>query len=221
MDEDVGVVELDDHLLGVGDEVGREIATVELHAFHDIKLEFEALGLFHGDHAFLADLFHGLGDLLANFTVAIGGDDANLGDFGRAGNRLRTALQVLDHLGHGQIDAALQIHRVHAGGNAGHAFAHDGLSQNRGGGGAVTGLIVGLGGHFAQHLCAHVLELVLEFDFLGDGNAVLGDAGGAEALVDDNIATLGAECDLHGIGENVHTAQNALARVAAEFDVLG
>jgi hypothetical protein len=40
--------------------------------------------------------------------------------------------------------------------------------------------VVGLGGDFAQHLRAHVLELVFEFDFLGDGHAVLGDARSAE-----------------------------------------
>ena len=37
VDEDVGVLELGDHLLGVGDEIGREIAAVELHAFDDVE----------------------------------------------------------------------------------------------------------------------------------------------------------------------------------------
>ena len=43
VDEDVGVFELGHHLLGVGDEVGREIAAVELHAFDDVELGLEAL----------------------------------------------------------------------------------------------------------------------------------------------------------------------------------
>jgi hypothetical protein len=55
------------HLFRVGDEVGRQIATVELHAFDDIEFEFEALGFFDGDHAFLADLFHRFGDLVTDF----------------------------------------------------------------------------------------------------------------------------------------------------------
>jgi hypothetical protein len=98
----------------------------------------------------------------------------------------------------------------------GHAFANDRLGEHGGGGGAVTGLVVGLAGDFAQHLRAHVLELVLEFDFLGDGNAVLGDARRAEALVDHHVAALGAQRDLHGIGEDIDTGENAFARVAAE-----
>ena len=74
MDEDVGLLELDDHLLGVGDEVGREIAAVELHALDDVELGVEALGLLDRDHAFIADLLHRLGDHLADGAVAIGRD---------------------------------------------------------------------------------------------------------------------------------------------------
>src|SRR5690606_34346774 len=193
----------------------------ELHAFDDVELELETLRLFDGDHAFLADFLHRLGDLLADFAVAVGGDDADLGDLGRTGNVLGTALQVLDDLGHGQIDAALQVHRVDAGGDRSHALANDRLGEHGRGGGAVTGEVVGLRGHFAQHLRAHVLELVLELDFLGDGDAVLGDAGSAEALVDDDVAALGAERHLHRVGERVDALEDALTRIAREFHVLG
>ena len=81
--------------------------------------------------------------------------------------------QVLDHRGDREIDAALQVHRVHAGGNRLGALAHDRLGQNGGRRGAVTGRVAGLRGHFAHHLGAHVLELVGELDLLGDGHAVL------------------------------------------------
>src|SRR3546814_6779795 len=89
--------------------------------------KLEALGLLDRDHAFLADLFHRLGDLFADDGVAIGRDDADLGDLVRTGDGLGTRLQVLDDLGDGQIDAALQVHRVHAGGNRLHAFADNRL----------------------------------------------------------------------------------------------
>ena len=77
--------------------------------------------------------------------------------------------------GHGLVDAALQGHRVRAGGDGLHAFAEDRLGENGGGGGAVAGDVAGLAGDFRHHLRAHVLERVLQFDFLGDGDAVLGD----------------------------------------------
>src|SRR3712207_9556841 len=68
------------YLLGVGDEVRREVAAVELHAFHDIELGLGGLGLLDGDHALVADLLHGMGDHLADVLVAIGRDRADLGD---------------------------------------------------------------------------------------------------------------------------------------------
>src|ERR1700758_2841558 len=82
VDEDVGVLHLDAHLVGVGDEVGRNVAAVELHALDDVELGLEALGLFHRDDAFVADLFHGLRQVVADLLVAVGGDGADLGDLG-------------------------------------------------------------------------------------------------------------------------------------------
>src|SRR5690606_11391882 len=57
--------------------------------------------------------------------------------------------------------------------------------------------------------------------FLGDGDAVLGDARRAEALVEHDVAALRAERDLHRIGEGVDAAQHLVARLDGEFDFLG
>ncbi len=221
MDQDVGVAELDLHLLRIGDEVRREIATVELHALDHFELELEALGLLDRDHTFLADLLHRFCDLLADFAIAIGGDAADLGDLARSGDVLRGLLELLDHLADGEVDAALEVHRVHARGDRLHALADDRLGEHGRGRRAVAGDVVGLRGHFAHHLRAHVLEFVLELDLLGDGDAVLGDPRSAEALVDDDVAALGAQRHLDRIGEDVDAAHDALARLAAEFHVLG
>jgi hypothetical protein len=94
----------------------------------------------------------------------------------------------------------------------------DGLGQHCRRGGAVAGEIIGLGGDFAQHLRAHVLELVLKLDFLGDGDAVLGDARRAEGLVDDDVAALRTQRHLYCVSENVDAAQHLLARFAVKPD---
>ncbi len=219
--QDDRVLEFDGHLLGVGDEIGREVAAVELHALDDIGLGLEALVLLDGDDTLVADLLHRVGDLAADLGFAVGRDGADLRHFGAVVDRARGGLDLFDDLGHGHVDAALEVHRVHAGGDRLHAAPDDGGGEDGGGGGAVTGLVVGAVGHFLDHLRAHVLELVLELDLLGDGDAVLGDAGRAEALVDDDVAALGAERDLHRIGEDVDTLEHAIARIGIEFDVLG
>jgi len=221
IEQDQRILENRLHLVGVGDEVGRQIAAVELHAFDDIQFGVEALGFLDRDHAFIADLFHGLGDHVADLGVAIGGNAADLGDFLVGGHLLGARLDVFDDLEHGLVDAALQIHRVHAGGDGLGALDADGLSQDGGGGGAVAGLVVGLGGDFADQLSAQVFELVGQLDFLGDGDAVLGRARRAERLFEDDVAALGTQRHLDGVGEDIDAAQHAVARVTGELDFFG
>jgi hypothetical protein len=103
----VDVFEFGGHLFGVGDEIGAEIAAVELHALDDVDLGFERLVLLDGDDAFIADLLHRLRDHLADRGVAIGGDGADLRHFGGRGDRLGALFEIPDHGVDGNIDAAL------------------------------------------------------------------------------------------------------------------
>src|SRR5690606_24514547 len=81
-----GVFQLRRLLLGCADGGGRQVATVELPALSDVECVLQALAVFHRDHAFLADLVHGVGNDLADGLVGVGGDGADLGDlFARGG----------------------------------------------------------------------------------------------------------------------------------------
>ena len=131
------------------------------------------------------------------------------------------AFDVLDDGGRRQVDAALEIHRVHAGGDELQALLDDRGGQDRRGGRSVTGIVAGLRGDLAHHLRAHVLELVFEFDLLGDGDAVLGDARRAVGLVENDVAALGAERRLDGVVEDIDAAQHAVAGVGGEAYVFG
>src|SRR5258705_6164761 len=113
----VDVLEFGCHFLGVGDEIGRQVTTVEFHALDDVDLGFERLVLLDGDDAFIAAPLHRLRDHLADRGVAIGRDGADLGDFGRRGDRLGALLPALDHGMHRNPDAAPPVRQVHAGGN--------------------------------------------------------------------------------------------------------
>ena len=219
-DEDQGVLQLDLHLVGVGDEVGAQVAAVELHAFHHGQLGVPALGLFHGDDAVLAHLAHGVGDDAADLFVAVGGDGAHLGD-GVALHGLLDGVEAFHHRIHGQVDALLDLHGVGAAHHGLDAFLVDGPGQHGGGGGAVAGHVGGLGGHLAHQLGAHVLVLLLQLDLLGDGDAVLGHERGTELLLDQDVAPFGPEGDLHRVGELVHAAQDRLAGVFGIDDGLG
>ena len=220
MDEDVGVLEHRFHALGIGNEVWGQVTAVELHAFDYFELGFHRLRLFDGDDAVLADLLHCFRDDLADGLVVVRRDRSDLRDHlarnllrelvDCAGIALAFGVDRTANRGDSLLDAALQRHRVGAGSNGLYAFAINGLRQNGRGGGAVAGDVGGLGGDFAHHLCAHVLEWILQLDFLGYGDAVLGDERRTELLLDNNVAALGAEGDFHGIREDVYAAQDRL-----------
>jgi hypothetical protein len=60
----------------------------------------------------------------------------------------------------------------------------------------------------------------LQFDFLGNGDTVFGDARCAEGFVENDVTAFRAERDFHGVCERVDTAQHALAGVGPNFTSL-
>ncbi len=198
---------------------GREVATVELHALNDFQFAFQAGAVFDGDHAFLANLVHRISNDLADGLVGIRRNRADLGDFLGGGAGLGEFLQFSDDGYDGFVDTALQIHRVHAGGNKLHAFLHNRLCQHGGGGGAVAGDVRSLGSNFLHHLRAHVFKLVLELDFLRDRHAVLGDGGGAEAALEHHIAAFGAQGYFDRVGQDIYAGDNLVPGMLVKLDV--
>jgi hypothetical protein len=131
---------------------------------------------------------------------------ANLRNLALAGGGLGQLPQLLDNRLDRAVDAALELHRVGAGRDVLEAFTEDRLGQHGRRGGAVAGDVVGLGRHLLDQLRAQVLVRARQLDLLGDGDAVVGDRGGAELLVQDHVAALGAERDLDGVGQRVDAA---------------
>ena len=219
MDQDVGVIQFRQHLFRIGDEIRRQVAAIELHAFDDIQLGLQSLGFLDGNHAFIADGLHRTRDHIADFFLAIRRDRADLRDFLAGLDLLGPFPDFSGHGLHGHVDAALQVHRVHAGGNGLRTFANDRLGEHGCRCRAVTGDVIGLARDFAHHLGAHVFELVRKFDFLRDGHAVLGDAWRTERLVDHDIPAFGAERYLDGIRKNIDAAQHSVAGIRRKFHI--
>ena len=144
VEQDVRVVELGDHLFGVGHEIGANITTVELHALDHVELGFERFRLFDRDDSLVPDLLHRFGDHPADLAVVIGGYRSDLLDFVVCRNLLGAFFDILDDGIHSLVDTALQIHRVHPGGDRLGAFAHDRMSEHGRGRRAVAGQIARL-----------------------------------------------------------------------------
>lgn len=77
-EENEGFLELNALGLDVGDEVRRDIASVELHALGNLDRIFEKTALLDGDDTLLANFFHGSGNELPNLHITIGGDGGDL-----------------------------------------------------------------------------------------------------------------------------------------------
>ena len=219
-EEQVRVLEDRLHALGVGDEVRRDVALVEAHALDQVHLHAEGLGLLDGDDAVLAHLVDGLGDHLADLDVG-GGDGRHLGDLGLGLGLFGLALERLDRSFDGGLDATLQRHRVGPGRHVAQALVDHGPGQDRGGGGAVAGDVVGLLGDFLHQLGADLLPRVLEVDLLGDGDTVVGDRRCSPLLLEYDVAALRAEGDAYGVGELVHAVLEGPAGLLVEGDQLG
>src|SRR5262249_18502186 len=78
IDQEIGVLHLGPHLLGVGNEVRRDVAAIELHALDHVELGLKRLGLLDGDDALIADLLHGLGEKATNLRITVGRDSTYL-----------------------------------------------------------------------------------------------------------------------------------------------
>ena len=220
MDQHQALLQLNGHLVGVGDEVGRQEAAVELHAFDHIHVGFQRLAFFHGDDAVFADLFHGIGHDLADFRVVVGGDGGDRFNVLAALDLHGAGVDVLDRFRHGLLDAAHQGVGIGAGDHMAQAFLEDGFGQHGGGGGAVAGLVAGLAGGFLHELGAHVFGLVAQFNFFGDRDAVLGDGRAAPGLVEHGVAAAGAEGGFDGGGEFFNAGKQFGAGVAFEGEFL-
>mmetsp|Transcript_10008 Transcript_10008/g.12452 ORF Transcript_10008/g.12452 Transcript_10008/m.12452 type:complete len:261 (+) Transcript_10008:1199-1981(+) len=207
--------------LGVGDEVWGDVSSVDLHSLDNLKLVVQGLSLSHGDGALLSHFFEGICHHLADASVAVGGDGGHLLNLCRLGDGLGDLLQFLQDELHGCVDATLQVHWVHASHDGLGAFTEDGPCQDRGGGGAISGHVVGLGGHLLDQSRTEVVLLVLELNGFGDCDTILGHLGCSKALLDDHIAALGAQGHGHGIGQAIGTLQHGSTSASSMTHILG
>ena len=120
----------------------------------------------------------------------------------------------------GRVDTPLERDRVGARRDVAQAGVDHGLGEHGGGGGAVTGDVVGLGGDRLGQLGAQVLVRVVELDLAGDRDAVVGDDRRPERLVEHDVAAAGAEGDLDRVGQLVDAALQGAAGVLVEAEDL-
>ncbi len=129
---------------------------------------------------------------------------------------LSVGLDILDDGGYGLVDTAFEVHGVGPSGDVLQTGVDDGLSQNGSSGGAVASLVVGLRGNLLHHLGTHVLDAVLQFDFLSHGHTVLSHLGSTKFLVDNDIAAFRAEGYFYCVCQCINALAELFASVIIE-----
>jgi hypothetical protein len=194
VEQDVGVFEDGLLALRVGDEVRREVALVELHALGELELGAEGVDSSTVTTPSLPTL--SMASAMTSPTGVGGGDGGDSGDLILVVDSLGLALDALDCRGDGLLDARLRPIGLAPAATLRMPCLHHGLCQHGGGGGAVTGDVVGLGGDLLHELGAHVLERVLELDLLRDGHTVVGDGGAPNFLSRTTLRPFGPRVTL-------------------------
>src|SRR4029453_3912111 len=212
----VGQVEDGLHPLRIGHEVRREVTLVELHTLGELELGTHRLRLVDGDDPVLADLVASLGDQAADLFVA-GGDGGNVRHVLGGLDLPRVLPQPIFDRIHGCVDPPLETDRAGPRSDRSETFMYQRLGQHCCRCCPVTSDIVGLGGHFLGQLRAEVLIRVVELDVARHRHAVVGDGRSAPLLVKNDITALGAQGDLHGVGEGVDAPLERLASLPVEL----
>ena len=219
-DQDQGVFKDALPALLIGDEIGRAVAPVKGHPLGDFQLGGQGGRLLNGDDPVGAHRAHGLGDHPTDLLIVAGAHGRHLTD-GIAAHGLGALSDLGDDLGGRLFHAAAQAHGVGSGRHIFQAFAHQGLGQQGGGGGAVPSGVLGFAGYLLHELGADVLERILEFDVAGDGDAVIDDVGCAEFLLQHHVAAAGADGHLHRVGQGIDTPLQGATGGIREADQLG
>jgi hypothetical protein len=192
IDQDEGVFQGGHHLLGIGHEVGRQVASIKLHTLNNFKGCFHTFGFFNGDDPFFANLVHGLGDDVTDGFIIVRRNGADLGNVTLILGGLAQLLEFFDNDFNRGIYPPFNGHGIIAGRHQFLPLFINSSGQKRSRGCTITGRVTCFAGYLLDHLGAHVLELVFQFDLLGNGNAVFGNRGGTPGFVDDHVSALGA-----------------------------
>ncbi len=126
------------HGFGIGDEIRRQVTSIKLQTFDNVKMGFQAVAFFNRNDAVFANLLHRVGQNTADFRVVVGSHRTNLS------NRLLCAavgchtLQLFSDVHNSFVHASLHFQRADTGHDSLQAFVVNGFCQHCRGGRSVA-----------------------------------------------------------------------------------
>ncbi len=214
VNQDVRLVHLDLHGLGVGNEIRTDISAVELHTLYHVYGRVHTFCLADGDNAVFADFAHSVGNQLTDGRVVVGGDGSHLFNLVKVvAYHFTLLLDVSHNRANGFVHTAFEVHRVCPCGNVLQTYTDDGLGQYRSRRGAVACLVAGLGSHLLNQLSTKVLGCIGQLYLLGNRYTVLRDLRSTVFLVNDNVTPFRTERYFYCVSQLVNTFLERVARL--------
>ena len=125
--------------------------------------------------------------------------------------------QTLRDLLNGGLNAALHLRGCRTACYVAQPLIHECLRQYGCGGRTVTGNVVRLGGYLFGELRTQVLVGVFQFDFTGDGDAIVRNNRCTPLLIKHHVTPARAEGNLHRVGKLINTGLQGFAGGIIEF----
>merc|ERR1719162_1125159 len=216
--QDVGIFQYGCLCFGIGDKVGTDVSTLEFHSLDDFQFVVQRLSILDGDHTFLANSFHGIGNQASNLLIGVCRNSTNLSDFLLGGDGSADFCEGFNDGINSHVDSPSQVLRVQTCGNGLATFRINNTRQYCSGGGSISGNIVGPGRYALDELGAHVLEGILEIDGLGDRHTILGNFRCSIWLSNNGISALGSKSYLNSISQSVDSLKHGIASVDPKLD---
>ncbi len=171
----------------------------------------KALAFIHGNDPIFANLFHGVGEQIADGSVIIGSDRGDVSHFGLVFDLDRHLAKAFGNVSYSSLNTSLHLNGIDTCNNSLQAFVENRFGHHSRGSGTIACNVAGLACHFANHSSAHVFIDVFEIDLFCNGNTVFGDGWASKALLQNDVASLRTQGHLYCASQFRDPAANCFA----------
>ena len=152
--------------------------------------------------------------------VVVRGDSSDVLDFLLSFDWDCLLFKTFYYFLHSCLNAAAEVHWVHARSDRFAAFFEDGASEDSRGGGAVTSHIVNFTSDLFDEGGANVVVAVGELDIFRDGHTVFSNLGSTESAIKHNVATTRSKRNLNRVSKAVTPFKHKSASLSTKLDIL-
>jgi hypothetical protein len=200
----------------VVNEVRWNVASVKLESLNEFNLMLKGLALTDGDNTSVTNLLEKISKFLTDFFISVSRNRSDWLDLRTVFNFDWVLGDFLDDCLNCQIDTFLHFAKVDSSFDSFQSLSENGSGQDRGGGGSISSLVIGLVGNGLNETGTHVGKSIAELNGLSNSDTVLGDFDSTEGLVDQNVTSVWSKSDLDSICQSITALQHFVSGIVTK-----